>query len=77
MKAQFLHTELLESLKQRLEERMQQHRFRMAKGLPELEYREYVGRHKEAAELIEAIAEVAKQDEEDDEQPQKREGARR
>lgn len=65
----FLHTELLDSLKVRVLERMEQHRDRMAKGLPELEYREVVGQHKECKDLLGAIDEVAKEGTEDDDDP--------
>jgi hypothetical protein len=62
----FLHTELLDSLKQHVLKRMETHRDRMANGLPELEYREVVGRHRECKDLLSAIDEVAKEGNEDD-----------
>lgn len=55
----FLHTEVLDSLRERVRERQEKHRARMAKGLPVDEYRELVGRHKECDDLIEVIREIA------------------
>lgn len=63
----FLHTELLEALKQRVKDMQLKHQTHMAKGLPEKEYWEAVGRHRECADLIHAIDEVAEENDDDDE----------
>lgn len=56
---QFLHTEILEALKQRVEARALAHQQTMAKGLEPSRYWEHVGRHRECRELIDAIEEIA------------------
>ncbi len=63
----FLPTELLDSLKVAVEERMQTHQLHMAKGLPEKEYWEAVGRHKECRHLIELITTTKEDNDGDDE----------
>lgn len=61
----FLHTELLDSLKQRVKERSEKHRAYMAKGVPADKYWEMVGRDKECQDLINAINEMAENNDED------------
>lgn len=61
--SEFLHTAVLEELTKLVETRQQEHRARMAKGLPVEEYREFVGRDKECRELIGAIKEIAEKNE--------------
>ena len=66
----FLHTELLDSLKVRVQEQIEMHRTRMEKGIAPDEYRELVGRCKEARALIGLIDETKKENEEDADEDQ-------